>query len=96
MSADTPWDRPQWVRELRRFLNDDIIEFIAEDGSDDEITNQITDAAMAIVCGCYGHYVEQDQCGNPEHRYCLWCQKRFPNIEVGNYFDDKKCNDEPK
>jgi hypothetical protein len=79
------WERPQWVRKLRDFLNDDIIEFIAQDGSEDAVTDRVTDAAMAVVCNEYGHYVEQDQCGISAHRFCLWCFKAMPDIELGNY-----------
>lgn len=89
---DTPWDRPKWVRELRTFLDDTIVDFLPEDASEDEISERVREAAMAVVCGHYGHYVEQDQCNNPEHRYCLWCQEAFPNIPVGNYREQSETH----
>lgn len=86
--TDTPWDRPKWVRSLATFLNDTIVDDLAEDGSEDDVSDRVTEAAMAVVCAHYGHYVEEDHCLKPDHRYCLWCQRRFPGIPVGQYSEE--------
>lgn len=78
-------DYPKWVKALKLFLDDTIIDSIAEDGSEDAITDKVTEAAMAVVCAEYGHCVEDDQCGIPDHRYCLICGKRMPSIPIGHY-----------
>lgn len=33
------------------------------------------------------HLVENDQCGMPEHRYCLWCRRPFPHYPLGSQKD---------
>lgn len=83
--TDDTWERPKWVVELRDFLQHHIIDFIAKDGSDDEVTDKVTEAAMAVVCAHYGHWVENDHCGKPDHRYCIWCFRGFPEITPGRY-----------
>jgi hypothetical protein len=79
------WERPKWVKELRTFLTDTLIDHIDPDGADDELTDAVELAAMSVVCGQYGHGVVDDHCGIPEHRYCCWCGQMMPNIEPGNY-----------
>lgn len=32
-----------------------------------------------IICLFWGHYVIDDHCGKPEHRYCLCCGQIQPN-----------------
>ena len=72
---------PKWVIALQTFLGDTI----TEDGSDDVITDRVTEAALAVVCAEYGHCVEDDQCGKPEHRYCIICMKRMSSAPLGHY-----------
>lgn len=38
-------------------------------------------ATFAAWLGCKlaGHEPTCDQCGRPEHDYCLWCAKSMPN-----------------
>jgi hypothetical protein len=36
----------------------------------------------ALICEKEGHKVVDDQCGRPDHRYCLVCSVRQPNAEV--------------
>lgn len=31
------------------------------------------------ACSILGHHVEDDHCGIPSHRYCIYCSRRFPN-----------------
>lgn len=31
------------------------------------------------ACSILGHYVVDDDCGIPSHRYCIYCNRRFPN-----------------
>lgn len=79
---------PKWVKELNRFMDDTLIDFISEDGSDDDITDKVKDAALAVVCGYYGHLVENDQCGIPDHRYCLICGQPMASVPIGHYEGD--------
>lgn len=98
-------DRPRWAKEITIFLSDTIIDEKygwPPDDSADAITDEIEDAVKAILCRHFGHEIEDDQCGIPEHRYCVWCHKRetrlFPqkNDDVtqriiratGNFPDD--------
>jgi hypothetical protein len=82
---------PKWVIALKTFLGDTIIDHIAQDGSEDAITDKVQDAAMAVVCAEYGHCVEDDHCGKPEHRYCLICMKRMPNVwPLGHYVVERE------
>jgi hypothetical protein len=32
-----------------------------------------------VLCRIYGHRPERDQCGRPEHDFCLICNKLIPN-----------------
>lgn len=79
------WERPKWVKKLSDFLQDEVVMFLAEDGSDDEVYGKVTETAMAVVCAHYGHWVEDDHCGKPDHRYCIWCSGRFSGITPGRY-----------
>jgi hypothetical protein len=31
-----------------------------------------------LACAFLGHYIIDDQCGRPEHRFCVWCSKCIP------------------
>lgn len=84
-NPDYGWERPPWVKATRDFLADKVIEHLADDGSEDDISDEVTKAAMAVICGHYGHWVEQDQCMNPDHRYCIWCGRNFPRVEPGQF-----------
>lgn len=79
---------PDWVRALSRFLNDTLVDSINEDGSEDEITDKVKDAAMAVVCGHYGHLVTNDHCGIPDHRYCEICEQSMASVPIGHYEGD--------
>ena len=79
--------RPDWAKRFTQYMNNDLVDLIPEDGSDDDILDAVTDAATAVLCRTYGHHVENDQCMIPSHRYCVWCSKGMPNIEPGLYFE---------
>jgi len=32
-----------------------------------------------LGCLLAGHEPERDQCGRPDHDFCLWCMKSMPN-----------------
>ena len=72
-------DRPRWAKEIVWFLSDTIIDEKygwPPDDSADAITDEIEAAVKAILCKHFGHVVEDDQCGIPAHRYCVWCYRR--------------------
>jgi len=39
----------------------------------------IYDRIQSTICFFFGHSPEADQCGRPEHDFCLWCMKLTPN-----------------
>lgn len=68
-------DRPDWARLLHKQLTVDVVDLLPGDGRDDWLHDDVIDAVNAVLCGHYGHEIVDDQCGLPEHRYCLWCSK---------------------
>jgi hypothetical protein len=36
-------------------------------------------AGQWVTCRVAGHEPERDQCGRPEHDFCLWCNKSMPH-----------------
>ena len=73
-------NRPQWTKEIQRFLGDTIIDakygWPMDDGSADDLSDEIEAAVNAILCREFGHEIEDDQCMIPEHRYCAYCYRR--------------------
>lgn len=72
-------ERPRWTNEVRLFLSDTVIDEeynYPMDGSDDDLLDRIEAAVNAVLCAEYGHDIENDQCGKPEHRYCVHCHLR--------------------
>jgi hypothetical protein len=68
--------RPQWVKALYSFVKDGIIDDqygYPMNGEDDAVLTEIEAAVDEVLCRLYGHEVIDDQCGKPEHRYCMWC-----------------------
>jgi hypothetical protein len=71
-----PPERPKWVKAISTFISDTILDYEYElpaDGSDDDLLEQVEKAVQNIFCAHYGHQIEDDQCGKPEHRFCIWC-----------------------
>jgi len=69
--------RPGWVRALSQFIGDEVIDEkygYPMDGSDDDVLDEIEASVSAILCQRYGHEIIDDQCGIPEHRFCVYCQ----------------------
>lgn len=44
----------------------------------DAVGNVLDPILMALLCQHAGHDVVSDNCGMPEHDYCIRCQQRFP------------------
>lgn len=40
---------------------------------------RLNDPIQWVLCRIQGHQPERDQCGRPEHDYCLWCGKSMPD-----------------
>lgn len=71
-------DRPKWTEAVRMFLADDIIDEAhgyPMDGSADDLIDEVEAAVNAIFCRVYGHYIIDDQCGIPSHRFCAYCHR---------------------
>lgn len=76
--------RPQWAETIRHFVTDGIIDEKygwPMEGDDppeyDEIERRVLDA----LCDAFGHEIIYDQCGIPEHRYCVFCNRRETDLE---------------
>ena len=76
-------DRPKWAKAIRNFVTDEVVDEKYDypmDGSDDEILDRIEGAVLAVLCSEYGHEIEHDQCGIPEHRFCIHCGQRATSL----------------
>jgi peptide methionine sulfoxide reductase MsrB len=76
--------RPKWVRAINDFVTDEVLDEKYEfplDGSDDELHDRVETAVRAVFCDHYGHEIEDDQCGIPSHRYCVYCLRGITDIE---------------
>jgi hypothetical protein len=77
---------PVDTRELWLDVVDRMYDVLGLENLTDEQTNWLVDhievPVRALVCQLEGHKVVDDQCGIPEHRYCLICGDRQPNAEV--------------
>lgn len=76
-------ERPKWVKVIHAFLVDGIIDDEFEypmDGSQDFILDEIERVVNEVMCRQFGHEIEDDMCMKPEHRYCVWCRRREPDI----------------
>ncbi|HEX2550449.1 MAG TPA: hypothetical protein VHK64_02555 [Nocardioidaceae bacterium] len=46
----------------------------------DTIELHAADRVAALVCRRYGHLPEPDQCGMPQHDYCIGCNELTPGM----------------
>lgn len=75
--------RPSWTQNIRQFLSDDVMDdSYPDDGSGDDLLDRIEAAVNVILCAEYGHDIENDHCGKPEHRYCVHCHLRETTIII--------------
>ena len=72
------YDRPQWARAIHSYIHDGVLNEPGwpDDDSADVTLDLIESAVDEVLCNTFGHDIEDDQCGIPEHRYCVWCQRR--------------------
>lgn len=83
--------RPMFVRKIRIYLWDDIDvgrpswtktpntrfgAFLDKVDPKWTGTEKLAGAFATAECFVFGHLMEDDMCGKPEHRYCVYCQKR--------------------
>jgi len=47
----------------------------------DQIESSI-EAAMEALCDAAGHHYIFDNCGKPEHQFCLYCRNLIPEEEI--------------
>lgn len=72
--------------DLNRLLYGSVIdepEF--DDLVGENLAHEIAEAFRALqklLCRVTDHYVMDDQCGIPAHRYCLYCECGTPNCET--------------
>lgn len=84
--------RPKWVNHLVWFVTDELIDVKHEypmNGEDDHVHDQIEAAVLDTLCRIYGHEIENDLCGMPEHRYCVHCNRRETTLTQGEETDDE-------
>lgn len=41
------------------------------------------------------HYVEDDQCGRPDHRYCVYCRRGQPNKPLSRRSEPTRDSERP-
>jgi hypothetical protein len=78
--------RPKWAETIRMFVTDEIIDEKYEypqDGSADDLLDEVERAVLDIFCNAYGHEIIDDQCMIPAHRYCIYCGRRETAINWG-------------
>lgn len=88
-------NRPMWARHIYRFVTDTVIDDeygFPMDGSDDDAHTRIEQAMQAAMCTEWGHEIVFDQCGLPDHRYCVWCGDRIGKLVR----TDKDTCEEPR
>lgn len=80
--------RPRWASHARWLVEGQLLDMIIEDpekmeynpSRDDPILDELEARMAAYLCEVYGHDIEDDQCGIPEHRYCVGCGLRETTI----------------
>jgi hypothetical protein len=71
----------QWRWELMKLSEDGIWEdtdLLALPSDQQDKVCEILERAARELCDVTGHAPERDQCGIPEHDFCMWCQTRLP------------------
>jgi hypothetical protein len=66
---------------IGRHLRDVDAVLIKRYGQPDRIAedlSEVIDELQVSFCQYLGHSPEEDQCGKPEHDYCIWCEERTP------------------
>lgn len=74
-------ERPRWARTLWMHVVDMMPD---EDREDDETLDRIEQVVKDDLCVEFGHEIIDDQCNRPEHRFCVYCTRMFPNAEVSS------------
>jgi len=59
-----------------------VLAAIGAAGDDEAPLDAARQAIHDWVCAHTGHIIEDDQCGKPEHRYCVQCTRRVGDIEA--------------
>ena len=68
-------------RRTLSLVSDELWDFLGGEECDIETFSRIDgalDGAMMVMCEQLGHEPVPDQCGIPEHDYCMWCQYPTP------------------
>lgn len=51
----------------------------------DELVEKVIDPLREVICSLVGHQPVDDQCFNPEHRYCAMCRTLTPGVPTVNW-----------
>lgn len=68
--------RARIIRELQDISYSDEVLALPEDQQ--EAIDAVIERASSDLCEIAGHEPTRDQCGMPEHDFCVWCNKAMP------------------
>lgn len=67
------------LKELVIFLQDGYYIKIGDFSKEiDWAEKYVCKPILKMICRHIGHDIESDQCGKPEHDFCVICQETFP------------------
>jgi hypothetical protein len=76
---------PPWARRLRFYVTDgwyDGILNLPDTHWRWRVQYRLERIVLSAMCGVFGHGAIDDQCDNPEHRYCYRCARGMPNADL--------------
>lgn len=91
---NTQRKRPKIVRRLHSFIIDGVLDsrfgrwYDKKDPHWKWYERLIENLWNKVCCTVFGHFVVDDHCGIPEHRFCTWCTRRQPNATVARWPED--------
>lgn len=76
-------DRPAWARKTWMWLTDGQYDLLVDWKVPDDnwawkISDAIQWAGVKVLCAVFRHKPIADQCGMPEHDFCVFCNKPTP------------------
>jgi hypothetical protein len=60
---------PEWAAWLRNWIYE----------SPDWVPEVVDRVVLRALCAVHGHHPISDQCGIPEHDFCVYCMRSTPN-----------------
>jgi hypothetical protein len=76
-----PDQRPKWTRHIVEAFDEALDDASYPiDGSADDLHDEVEHAVLDIFCRAYGHDIIDDQCMIPDHRFCIYCNRRASDL----------------